>query len=198
MVNTIQARNEHLIELFDSSSQEDEHIAPFWIVDESEFRLVLAHRGRKRLALPEEAAKVDRRRQPRPPRAPRIQGLLSRASALQDRLDREPGLTRDALARDIGMDPSRLSQLLGLLNLAPEIRQRILALPPSVTTGTVTERRLRPIARLKDRVRQLLEFERLLTLPERRRARVEALAAPDRAVAGQEGAPFFTSNQSRI
>jgi len=167
--------------LLDAKQKAEDGLGPkkavindFRLKDVSEFEIVLAHRGRQRLASPETAALVrSRQRRYRQPKPPRIQALLRQACGLQDRLNREPGLTRDALARETGMGPSRLTHLLNLLNLAPEIRERILALPPSVTLGSVTERRLRPIARLKDSAAQLLEFGRLLAGPERRRAGTE-------------------------
>jgi len=166
-----------------------QELPDFGLPDEAQFDLALGPKGQKLILTPEKAMAVrSRQRRYRQPKPLRIQALLKQACDLQDRLNREPGLTRDALAGEVGMDPSRLTQVLNLLSLAPEIRERILALPPSVSRGTVTERRLRPITRLQDPVRQLLEFERLLASPERFSGRVEVPV----------GAPFFSSNQSSL
>ena len=57
-----------------------------------------------------------------------------------------------------------LTRVLNLLNLAPSIQKHILALPPSVRMGPLTERSLRPLARSRDRDFQIKEFERLIHL----------------------------------
>lgn len=36
--------------------EQNQYISPFWLSDESEFTVVTAHRGRKLLVFPEEAA----------------------------------------------------------------------------------------------------------------------------------------------
>jgi len=171
-----------------------QELPDFGLPDEAQFDLALGPKGQKLILTPEKAMAVrSRQRRYRQSKPLRIQALLRQACDLQDRLNREPGLTRDALAGEVGMDPSRLTQVLNLLSLAPEIRERILALPPSVSRGTVTERRLRPITRIQDSVRQLLEFERLLASPERFSGRVEVPMA-----GSGEGAPFFSSNKSSL
>jgi len=170
-----------------------QELPDFGLADEVEFGEVCGPKGGKLLLAPEKAAALrSRQRRYREPKPLRIQALLRQACDLQDRLNHHPGLTREALAREVGMDPSRLSRILGLLNLAPAIRERILALPPSVTRGTLTERRLRPVARLKDPVRQLIEFERLLSAPERQVARVEfVLGSKLASSAGSNGKPLL-------
>jgi hypothetical protein len=49
-----------------------------------------------------------------------------------------------------------------LLNLAPEIRERIMALPPAAGWGPITERRIRLLARIQDRAAQIEGFEALM------------------------------------
>ena len=105
-----------------------------------------------------------RYRQPKPPS---IQILLQKAQQLKERLSKEPSLTRDALAKELGMAPSYLTRILNLLNLAPEIRQHILAMPPAVQLGSITETRLCPLARSPDWRYQLEEFRKLLFRPAR-------------------------------
>jgi len=98
----------------------------------------------------------------RAPKPPRIQTLLKSAYRLKARLDKAPKLTRAALARQEGMAPSRLTQVLNLLNLAPDIQKRILALPASAQQGAITERRVRTIARMHKRGAQRRAFWALL------------------------------------
>lgn len=112
---------------------------------------------------PEEAAAIQRRqRRYRKPKPPRIQVLLRRAYDLKERLDKTPGLTQAALAYELGMSPTRLTMILNLLNLDPRIQQQILAMPPVVGHERITERRIRPLARLQDRTVQRMGFELLL------------------------------------
>lgn len=98
----------------------------------------------------------------RHPHPPHIQEALKQAHELRARLATKPGLTRDALAREVGINPSLLTRLLRLPDLAPEIQSHIQALPPSIHRCPVTERRLRPIALINDHGEQLAAFRRLL------------------------------------
>lgn len=100
---------------------------------------------------------------------PRIQETLKWVHELRARLVATPGLTRDALALEVGINPGQLTRLLRLADLAPEIQRHILALSPSIHRCVVTERRLRAIARIKEHQEQLEEFRHLLTLPMRSR-----------------------------
>jgi len=100
-------------------------------------------------------AKQRRYRQPRPPR---IQRVLKRAQELQNRLEATPGLTRDALAREEGIDPSQLTKILHLLSLAPEIQRHILAMPPTLGRGPLTVRSLMLLAKIPDKTVQLQNF----------------------------------------
>lgn len=51
---------------------------------------------------------------------------------------------------------------MGLLSLTPEIQQHILSLPDTVRQSTITERALRPVARLDDLAKQTDKFQVLL------------------------------------
>ena len=61
-----------------------------------------------------------------------------------------------------GITRARVSQVLGLLRLAPEIREKILSMPKAVHRPSVTERVLRPIATITDYNDQIREFHKLL------------------------------------
>ena len=110
---------------------------------------------------------MDRWRVPQAPKPPRIQALLRQALEFKARLVADPRLTRDALAREIKIDPSQLTRRLRLAYLAPEIQRHILALPPSIHRGPITERRLRPIAKIPSLREQLERFQELLKNPVR-------------------------------
>jgi hypothetical protein len=57
---------------------------------------------------------------------------------------------------------ARVTQIMGLLRLAPEIQGKILALPGNFRRSSVTERILRPIGAISDQRDQLRKFHRFL------------------------------------
>ncbi len=79
-------------------------------------------------------------------RVPRIARLLAQAHRI-DRMIRE-GELRDLAdaAREIGVTRARMTQIMNLLLLAPEIQEAILALPPTLAgRDSITERTLRQV-----------------------------------------------------
>ena len=138
-----------------------------WVYrDQADFGRVNGAKGLARMLSPEEAglARAQQRRYRRA-QSPRIQDILRQAIEFKGRLAAAPGLTRDALAHEVGIDPSHLTRLLRLADLAPEIQGHILALPPTAGRGLLTERRLRAIARIADPGEQLHRFRQLLRTP---------------------------------
>ena len=73
------------------------------------------------------------------------------------------GVTQRTLARRLKMHPSRATHLMGLLNLSPVIQYQIASLPPCRGRGPITERVLRPIAKIEDPARQLQQFQNLMS-----------------------------------
>lgn len=130
------------------------------LIDESEFGLVTGPNGQKRMLFPDEAqiARENRRRAPHPPR---IQRDLLEARQLKERLDKTPSLTKTALARELGITRFEIIRRLNLLRLAPEIQERIMALPPTSHRCPVSKRTLRPITKITDIERQKYEFNRM-------------------------------------
>lgn len=61
-----------------------------------------------------------------------------------------------------GITRARVTQVMGLLCLGPEIRKKILSMPKAARRSSVTERVLRPITALTDHRDQLQEFHKLL------------------------------------
>jgi hypothetical protein len=101
---------------------------------------------------------------PKPPRelkTPRVVELLRKAIEWQALLASGAIANQADMARREGITRARVTQVLGLLRLAPEIQEQILSLPVSVGRPPVTERMLRSIAVLADRDGQVREFHRL-------------------------------------
>lgn len=148
---------------------DDRWQSAFGVVDSVDFGLVNRKKGITEVVFPNEAKAIkSRQRRWQEPKPPPIQDLLKRAYQFRELLARTPTLTRDALARQVNINPSYLTRVLNLLNLAPEIQRYILSLPPSRTKGLITESRLKHIARMRDHRTQQNEFERLKDIPVRR------------------------------
>ena len=71
-----------------------------------------------------------------------------------------------AIARREGITRARVTQVMGLLRLAPEIHQQVLSLPDMVRRRAITERALRPIAQKEDHAAQRSAFFVLLEDPD--------------------------------
>ncbi len=95
-------------------------------------------------ALPEPRGK------PRPPKTPRVVELLQMAMEWQRQLDAGEVDTQAEMARREGITQARVTQVMGMLRLAPEIREHILAMPETIGRAAITERALRPIAQIED------------------------------------------------
>lgn len=83
---------------------------------------------------------------------------VQRARNIRRQMDGPPELSRAAVASSLGISSSRVSQLLALLRLAPEVQQRILEAGASFPLG---EKRMRPLLGF-DSDRQLAVLEELL------------------------------------
>ena len=110
------------------------------------------------------AAVPARRGNPKPPKrpkTPRVVELLRKALEWQDLLDSGEVPNRAAIAKREGLTRSRVTQVMGLLRLAPEIQEQVLGLPDMVRRPAVTEQALQPIAQIEDANRQLAAFAEL-------------------------------------
>ena len=83
---------------------------------------------------------------PKKPKMPRVVELLEMAIEWQRQLDAGEVETQAAIARREGITRARVTQIMALLRLAPEIQEHILAMPDSVGRPAISERALRPIA----------------------------------------------------
>ena len=95
-----------------------------------------------------------------PGNIPRITRLLALAHKMEDLVQQGHVTSYADMARIGGVTRARVSQILGLLLLAPDIQEHILFLPRT-TTGRdpVSERQLRPIVAEADWDRQREMYE---------------------------------------
>jgi hypothetical protein len=105
------------------------------------------------------------RKPPKAPTTPRVVELLRKAIEWQVLLESGEVANQAAIARQEGITRARVTQVMGLLRLAPEIQERVLSLPDMVRRPAITERALRPIAQLEDPKAQEQAFQRLLGHP---------------------------------
>jgi len=104
------------------------------------------------------------RRQAKPPgepRTPRVIELLRKAKEWRRQLDAGEAETQAEIARREGITRARVTQVMGLLRLAPEIRQSILTGPAEGGRRTITERKLRSLVPIDDTVEQVILFRKL-------------------------------------
>jgi len=105
-------------------------------------------------------SRVLNRKPPKAPRTPRVVKLLRKAIEWQALLESGDAANQAAIARQEGITRARVTQVMGLLRLTPEIQQHVLSLPAMVRRPAITERALRPIAQLEGR-EQLQAFRQL-------------------------------------
>jgi hypothetical protein len=98
----------------------------------------------------------------REPKTPRVVELLRKAIEWQDLLESGKIASQSEIARLEGITRARVTQVMGMLRLAPAIREKILSQPNAVLRPPVTERLLRPIAIITNYHDQIREFHRLL------------------------------------
>jgi hypothetical protein len=74
-----------------------------------------------------------------------------------------PGIfyTKAGLARKLGISKARFIQIMNLLKLAPEIREYLKDPNDPLPLNYFNEKRLRPIASIKDKQKQLAKFNDL-------------------------------------
>lgn len=93
---------------------------------------------------------------------PRIVETLCKAIEWRRQLDAGEVPNQAAIARREGLTRARVTQIMGLLRLAPEIQECILCLKTHPNPQKVAEHMLRRIARLEDPQHQVKTFEAVL------------------------------------
>lgn len=99
---------------------------------------------------------------PKEPKTPRVVELLRKAIESQALLESGEASNQAAIARQEGITRARVTQVMGLLRLAPEIQEHVLSLPDMVRRPAITERALRPISQLENTAEQKLQFRKLV------------------------------------
>ena len=96
-------------------------------------------------------------------RTPRVAKLMALAISLNDRVRGGEISDYADIARLGHVSRARASQIMGLLNLAPDIQEALLFLP-EITRGrdTITERHLRPVVAIVDWVEQRRAWQHML------------------------------------
>ena len=106
------------------------------------------------------------RKPPKEPKTPRVVELLLKAIEWQALLESGDATNQADIARRQGITRARVTQVMGLLQLAPKIQEYILFLPETTHRPAITERALRPIAHIEDPTTQRARFEELIEQPE--------------------------------
>ncbi len=87
--------------------------------------------------------------------------LLKKAIEWRRQLDAGEVRNQAEIARREGITRARVTQVTGMLRLAPEIQQRILSIPKMVSRSPISERMIRPIETIADYHNQIQEFHEL-------------------------------------
>jgi len=98
---------------------------------------------------------------PREPRTPPVVEMLRKALAWRQELDSGAVANQADIARREGLTRARVTQVLMLLRLAPEVREYILSMPKTARRPAVTERVLRPLLQIESHDKQVAEICRL-------------------------------------
>jgi hypothetical protein len=96
------------------------------------------------------------------PKAPRVVEPLRKTIEWQALLVSGKIANQADIAQRDGITRARITQVMGMLRLAPEIREQILSMPGLTRRPAVRERMLRPIENIADNRDQLREFHKLL------------------------------------
>lgn len=92
-----------------------------------------------------------RREKPlREPKTPRVTELLRKAMEWRRQLDAGEVRNQADIARREGITRARVTQVMGMLGLPPQIREQILSMPDSLRRPQFSERMLRPFKSIAD------------------------------------------------
>jgi hypothetical protein len=141
--------------------KDDAEKLPYALVDEFSFGIITVARGQKHLLSEEELKALQDSKEKRL-HPPRIQTLLKTARKLQKILDSQSETCRAKLAEQLNITRARITQILNLLNLAPEIQDYIMSMPPVDGRSPISERALRPLTSITSHKEQLKVFKNLI------------------------------------
>jgi hypothetical protein len=104
---------------------------------------------------------------PKPGRIPRVSRLMALAIRMENLIEQGAVASQAELAVVGHVTRARVTQILNLLHLAPDIQEALLDLPPVVQgREQISERQLRPIAAEIDWGVQRAMWQRLLQVPQ--------------------------------
>lgn len=89
-----------------------------------------------------------KRRQVRPPRKPHLVELIEQAESFQRMLDTGEARSRAHLASAFGLSRPRVTQIMNLLKLHPEILEAVRRMPLDAPGRWITEKQLRPLVQM--------------------------------------------------
>jgi len=148
--------------LFDRIEQIKALAPNIGLPDSFKFGIAVGPDGRRSLLAEDEFRAWQASRQPPPPA---IQAHLREACQLKKRLERAPGLSKVALAAELGVSRFGLIQTLSLARLSPEIQRFIQALPPGMgereVAGILSKEALWRLAAITDLEEQNREFKKV-------------------------------------
>ena len=96
---------------------------------------------------------------PKKPRTPNVVNTLRKAISWREELESGVVATQAEIARREGLSRARVTQVMMLLRLAPEIQGSILSLSGSPNPPRLTEKMVRPIACIEKPQEQRVAFE---------------------------------------
>jgi len=98
-----------------------------------------------------------------PPEKPqKIYESPLRETMRHQRLFKDPFIKSQLdIAREFGITRARVSQIMALLKLAPEIQKELLSFKDQKAIRYFSERRLRPLSAIKDPAKQIREFNKM-------------------------------------
>jgi hypothetical protein len=99
---------------------------------------------------------------PKEPKIPRVVELLRKAIEWRGLLESGQIASQADIAHREGITRARVTQVMGLMRLAPEIQEHLLSMPNCIRRPSVSERMLRPIGTIADSRAQVLQFHKLL------------------------------------
>ena len=99
---------------------------------------------------------------PKEPRTPRVVELLRKAIEWRCQLDAGEIRNQAEIARREGITRARVTQVMGMLRLAPQVQEQILTMPHGIYRPSISERLLRPVTAITGCHDQVREFHKLL------------------------------------
>ena len=99
---------------------------------------------------------------PKVPRTPRVVEFLRKALEWQALLESGEAKNQADIARREGISRVRVTQVMVMLRLSPEIQQHVLSMPDTIHRQAISERALRPIAQMEDITEQRARFQALI------------------------------------